>query len=161
MIRAFQTNKRNERPCLKCNAIDHGLTMHKAYIRQPCRCCGANDHCMLGCLTDDEGNTTTIPTCPLIEFDNRNLTEQLSKNFLRYRASEEKFAALHGYNIDRVSTALEAFEKHGDGSFMIPYYRNLYKQNVIRLCEETRATWTWTFKRVPIEVDSDEESLEL
>ena len=159
MIKAFQITKRNERPCQKCSAIDHGLAIHKSYIRQPCRCCGANDHSMLECTQDCDGNITTVAACPLIEFSDKSLPEQLSLNFLKYRACEEKFAELHGYNIANVTKALDDFEKKGDGSFMIPYYCNQYKQNVIRICEEMRASWT--FKRTVTTDEPDEENLEL
>ena len=159
MTRTFQATKRNGRPCLKCNAVDHGLTIHKTYIRRPCRCCGADDHSMLSNAKTNEGYVTTIPTCPLIEFDGRSLSEQLSVDLLRYRACEERFAAHFGYNIERASEALDAFEKKGDGSFMIPYYCNLFKQKVLQICEEVRASWT--FKRASIEDDSTTEELEL
>ena len=159
MTRTFQVTKRNGRPCLKCNAVDHGLTIHKTYIRKPCRCCGINDHSMLSYVKTDGGHVVTIPTCPFIECDGRSLSEQLSADLLRYRACEEKFAAHFGYNIEMVSEALDAFEKKGDGSFMIPYYCNLYKQRVLQICEKVRASWT--FKRAPIDDESIIEDLEL
>jgi hypothetical protein len=155
-VRSFKASVHNHPPCPKCEATDHGDTVHRTYIRQPCRCCGTQDHSMINTTLNDDGKHVTEFTCPIIDSSaDVSLSEQLSHNYIRYRADEHKFAEYHGYNPESITEALEIFGQQGEGSHMTPKCLNSFKNRVLRICEDERASWT--FKRSSMEDESQEE----
>ena len=156
MVRSFAPDIRNIPPCTTCNAIDHGVKIHRYFFKRPCRCCGAKDHSMFGISQDENGIITTINTCLVTEIaEEKTIGEQIKYNFVRYRADEHKFALQYGYNLDEIKEALESFSIHGNGSHMTPQQLDEYKEHVIRICENERASWT--FKGICVPADFEEE----
>ena len=152
---AFKQDASNIAPCPKCHATDHGIRVHRYFFRQPCRCCGARDHSTLSTKRDEHEKITTYITCPIVEFpQNEDLSQQILSNYIRYGINGNKFAEYYGYDIDSITEALEDFSTRGDGKYMIPHQLKAYKQKVIQLCEDERASWT--FKRTLVGNDPSE-----
>jgi hypothetical protein len=123
---------------------------------QPCNCCGSEDHSMMGIEQDENDNFITILTCPIIEIPKgATIKEQMKQNHLRYRINGYTLALYYGFNTEEVNKALDSFCKNGSGRVLPSYYMDIYKQNVIEICENERASWT--FKRLSIGNDSNTE----
>jgi hypothetical protein len=155
-IKSFHGHKMNEPRCLGCLATDHGTIIHRFYISQPCRCCGAEDHSMLGIKQDKKGKLTTILTCPIIEIPyGMTLKEQIDENHFRYRTNGYTFASYHGFNIDETTKALKLLFKNGNGNNLPSHYLNDFKQHVVDICQNEHDSWT--FKRGLIGDNSKDE----
>jgi hypothetical protein len=110
IVMSFKQGANNLPPCPKCHAADHGIRVHRYYIRQPCRCCGARDHSAFNTQLNENNVVTTIITCPIIELSpTKDLSEQTALNSVRYGVNENKSAEYCGYDIDTTIHALEDF----------------------------------------------------
>jgi len=146
-------------PCKKCKATDHNAAIHRTYIcSKRCKCCGASDHNILMTITNEEGQKITDYKCPVLERPGHSLTTQLMNQYIRFRPSSQKFAEYYHFNIPNVQTAFEDLESYGCGKHMCSFDLNAFKDEVIQICEETRASWT--FKRSSNSIEDDEDILD-
>jgi len=118
---------------------------------------------MLITIRNETGHKVTDYRCPVLERPQLNLTTQLRNKYIRFRPSTQKFAETHHFNIPNVQSAFEDLNTYGCGKHMYPADLSAFKEEVIRICEDERASWI--FKRTiadpGMDILEDEDTLEL
>jgi len=145
-------------PCIQCGAIDHGWNMHKHFLKGRCKCCGSNGHRLLRATINDHGQTISEFSCPVAVVTEIDATQQFLLDYLKYRPCAMKFAEYYAYDPSQIDSALRDFILYGIGGHLPPPYPTTFINEVTRIYEDERATWT--FKRASINTDSSEDDEE-
>ena len=122
-------------------------------LESSCNICG-EDHAAMTKEDGDMGETTYKYSCPIAlretwppkesDWGGLNIWNSLD-------ASKEKLAFLHGYNEKEINLALYKWENYGAGLLLIDVEVNTFKEDVIRICDDVRQSWT--FKRTLVNTD--------
>jgi len=161
MVAILLGNETTNLPCRICNAVDHGPELHSGFMENKCRCCGSIEHTLLSIATDELGKTITIPTCPITDYGDMTIQEQLIAGHIKYRPCEEKFAEHYGYNDSQIEEALLVLFNHGIGEFASPYSMMALYKRIYEICEQVRSTWTFKRTRSQLKPSEEEDAQDL
>jgi len=113
------------------------LLLHSTNFKQPCRCCGSQDHGLLTCTQEIEKekvqNVAQV-TCPSVWTTCISKILQEDRMSMKNRPCAQKFAESYNYDLTKAKLALKQCFTFGSGWHMYPQQFDALVNEVTQIC---------------------------